>query len=136
MADAELFAAASEDQVVINAARSRDDGREAVIATDGSGTIVYWNAKAASLYGWTAEEVVGRNVLDVTPTRGSGDAAAEIMEDMRLGNEWEGDFIVKHRDGTPLIARVRNSVVRIGDTVAGVIGVSQQATRKTPPTAE
>ncbi len=131
MADAS-FATSNENEVVIDAARSRDDGAHAVIATDGSGTILYWNERAEVLYGWPTAEAIGRNILDITPTRGSGEAAAQIMEDMRNGGDWEGDFIVKHRDGTPMIARIQNSVVRIGETVVGVVGVSRQSPRKAP----
>ena len=87
MADAPL-AISNETQVVIAAARSRDDGAHAVIATDGGGTILYWNEPAEVLYGWPAADVIGRNILDITPTRGSGEAAAQIMEDMRNGDDW------------------------------------------------
>jgi PAS domain S-box-containing protein len=117
---------------IIEAARSRDRGRDAVIATDVAGTIVYWNDQAAFLYGWDAEDAIGKNVLDVTPTRNSSDGAAQIMEELRLGQEWTGEFIVKRRDGTPMIAHVENFVVRDRETVIGVVGVSRPATRKTP----
>jgi PAS domain S-box-containing protein len=40
---------------------------EAVIATDPSGVVLYWNHFAEGLYGWTAEEAVGRNILELTP---------------------------------------------------------------------
>jgi PAS domain S-box-containing protein len=130
MADSAPFTGSSKgDEVVINAARSRDDGQHAVIATDVAGRMVYWSVAAMLLYGWNADEVLGHNILDITPTRRSGDAAAEIMEDMRGGNEWSGEFIVKHRDGSPMLARVRNSIVRVGDTVVGVVGVSGLSTR-------
>jgi PAS domain S-box-containing protein len=118
-----------DPEVVINAARSRDDGEHAVIATDAGGQILYWNAAAALLYGWSAEEVLGHNILDITPTRRSGDAAEEIMENMRSGNEWAGEFIVKHRDGSPMVAWVRNSIVRVDDVVVGVVGVSLRSPR-------
>jgi PAS domain S-box-containing protein len=38
----------------------------AVIATDVAGVIVYWNAIAETLYGWTSEEAVGRTVPELT----------------------------------------------------------------------
>ncbi len=37
----------------------------AVVATDPGGTIFSWNPAAELLYGWAAEEVLGRNVVDV-----------------------------------------------------------------------
>ena len=100
-----------------------------MIATDLSGRILYWNEAAVRLYGWNETDAVGRNILDVTPTRGSGEAAAQIMEDMRHTGEWTGEFIVKHQDGTPMIAHVHNIVVREGDVAVGVVGVSRPASR-------
>ena len=44
-----------------------DAVEQAVIVTDLDGTIVYWNRFAETLYGWSAPEVIGRNILDITP---------------------------------------------------------------------
>src|SRR3954466_4607946 len=94
---------ADQTNAVVETARSRDTSGAAVIATDAAGTIVYWNEGAAFLYGWEPEEALGRNVIDVTPTRNSTDDAMQIMEELRLGQEWTGEFIVKRRDGTPIM---------------------------------
>jgi PAS domain S-box-containing protein len=118
---------------VIEAARARDVSGAAVIATDAAGTILYWNDGAALLYGWAAEDAIGRDVLDVTPTHKSADSAAQIMEELRLGEEWSGEFILKRRDGTPIIAHVTNYVVREKEAVIGIVGVSRPATRRTQP---
>jgi PAS domain S-box-containing protein len=119
-------------QTVVQAARARDNGEDAVIGTDAAGRILYWNDEATRLYGWSVDEVLGRNVLDVTPTRRSGDAAAEILEEMRAGSEWVGEFIVRHRDGSPMRARVENTVVSFGDVVVGFVGVSRPSTANPP----
>ena len=123
-----------QTNAVVEAARLRDTIGVAVIATDAAGTIVYWNEGAAFLYGWEPEEALGKNVLDVTPTRNSGDSAAQIMEELRLGQPWTGEFIVRRRDGTPMVAQVDNFLVREKEVVIGVVGVSRPSpTRKTPP---
>jgi PAS domain S-box-containing protein len=118
---------------VVEAARARDHKGVAVIATDAAGIILYWNDGAALLYGWEPEEALGRNVLDVTPTRNSTDSATQIMEELRVGQEWTGEFIVKRRDGTPMMAHVSNYVVREKEAVIGIVGISRPAGRKTPP---
>src|ERR1051326_8149597 len=41
---------------------------QAVIATDLEGTITFWNRHAEVLYGWRADEVLGRSVLEITPS--------------------------------------------------------------------
>jgi hypothetical protein len=63
----------------------------------------------------------------------SADSAAQIMEELRLGEEWTGEFILKRRDGTPIMAHVTNYVVREKEAVIGIVGISRPATRKTPP---
>jgi PAS domain S-box-containing protein len=133
MTDAPPFFSPEQTDAVVRAAKSRDQGREAVIATDAAGRILYWNDQPAFLYGWEAEDVMGKNVLDITPTRNSTDGATQIMEEMRNGNAWTGKFIARHRDGTPLLAHVRNFLVRDREVVIGVVGISRPSSRKTPP---
>ena len=45
--------------------RLLDEVQEAVIATDLSGRVLYWNRFAETLYGWSAEEAVGRDVMEL-----------------------------------------------------------------------
>lgn len=58
---------------------------QAVIATDLEGIIIYWNRFAQTLYGWCAEEVVGRYVVDVIATETSQAQAAEILSCLQQG---------------------------------------------------
>jgi len=121
------YSAGNNGSAVVEAARAHDTGTAAVIGTDIAGTILYWNDGAADLYGWEAQDAIGQNILDITPTRNSTDAATQIMEDLRDGHEWTGEFIVRRRDGTPIIAHVTNHVVREKEVVIGVVGISQRA---------
>lgn len=120
------------DDAVVAAAKERDLAGKAVIGTYADGTIVYWNEMAVTLYGWTAENALGKNVLDVTPTNRSLDEAAHIMEHMRAGRDWAGEFMVRRRDGTPMVVHVTTIPVRDGDRVIGVVGVSYLDSRRTP----
>jgi PAS domain S-box-containing protein len=117
-------------QLIVAAARPYEIHDAAIIATDIEGTIVYWNGRAAALYGWRAEETIGRNIIDVIPTRNSVDDALRIMEELKLGSVWEGDFIVQHRDGRPLYTHVVDVPVRHENTVIGVVGVSRRQSRQ------
>ncbi len=42
--------------------------RHAVIATDPGGVITYWSDAAELLYGWSPEEVLGRQIIEVIAT--------------------------------------------------------------------
>ena len=106
-----------------------DSVENAVIATEGGDAISYWNAFAASLYGWRAEEVVGRSFREVL---GIGDqAAAAVDRVVGRGQTWEGDLEVRRRDGRPLIAFARISPIRSEeDRAMGFIGVMVDVTER------
>ncbi|MGH7232119.1 MAG: PAS domain-containing protein, partial [Nitrospiraceae bacterium] len=102
---------------------------QAVIVTEPDGTIIYWNRFAESLYGWTAREVIGRNVLDVTSAPGSHDEAVQIMDCLRQGDSWSGEFPVKRQDASTFTAMVTVSPIRDATgALMGIIGVSSDLT--------
>lgn len=102
---------------------------EAVIATDLQGAILYWNDAAERTYGWKSSEVIGKNVLDVTPDDDSKMNASEIMAVLKKGNSWSGEFLVRHRDGHRFPVKVTStSILNDQGTLTGIIGVSSDIT--------
>jgi PAS domain S-box-containing protein len=98
----------------------------AVIATDPAGTVTFWNPFAQHLYGWSAEEVVGRNIMEITVSSLTQEEAARHMAAVVAGNSWAGEFQVLCKDGSYLSAFVTLSPVKNANAqVVGVVGVSQ-----------
>jgi len=97
---------------------------QAVITTDPDGVIVYWNAAAERLYGWTAAEAVGRHIEDVTVPEVGQDVAAAIMAALRAGVPWSGGFPVRRKDGSTFPALVTDAGVYREGTIVGIVGVS------------
>lgn len=116
---------------ILAQANARATGEAAVIATSITGTVVFWNERAESLFGWRTDEALGRNILDVTPTRNSLDEATHIMECLKRGESWSGPFIVQRSDGTPIVIEITNHPVMLDERVIGVIGVSRRHPRRT-----
>lgn len=105
----------------------------AVIATDTRGRITYWSAAAAELYGWAGEEVVGRDILEVTPSDLSRAEGSEILETLRAGDVWSGDFRVRRRDGRDFLACVTDvPLLGAGGRLTGIVGLSAVAGGRTP----
>lgn len=96
----------------------------AVIATDGAGTITHWNAAAEELYGWRAEEAIGRNILEVTVADISREMGQEIMRSLAAGHVWSGEFSVRDRDGHAFRVEVTDLPFDAGAEVTGVVGIS------------
>jgi PAS domain S-box-containing protein len=117
-----------EDQIHFQA-RILTSVKVAIIATRPDGRIVYWNPFAEELYGWRAEEVIGRNILDITVPMDKLQSAADIMASLHAGKSWEGDFTVKHRDGTHFTASVTDSpIFDEAGVMIGIVGVSHDLT--------
>jgi PAS domain S-box-containing protein len=114
---------------IFRIAREYTGTDEAVIATDASGSIVFWNDRAELLYGWTGPETLGRNIVDVLATRNNADEGALIMEEFRRGRMVDGEFIAQRRDGSPIMIYVRNLPVLDGEKVIGIVGVSRATAR-------
>jgi PAS domain S-box-containing protein len=109
-----------------------DSVENAIIGTDADDRISYWNAFAGTLYGWPAEEVLGKRFRDVIPI--SDQAAADLNRVVRDGATWEGDLEVRRRDGSPLIVFARVTPIRSPDAPdgrsAGLIGITVDVTER------
>jgi PAS domain S-box-containing protein len=110
--------------VSLAAAELLDALGQAVNAPDTAGLIVYWNAAAESLYGWSADEVLGRDIADVTVPHMSRAVGAQIMEALRNGVPWSGGFPVQRRDGATFQALVTDAGVYRDGELVGVVGES------------
>ena len=77
------------------------------------------------MYGWSAEEAVGRPIQELTGEGLDRDASAKIMATVRRTGRWEGERGVSHRDGSTIPAFVRLALIEDRDgSEAGVVGVS------------
>jgi PAS domain S-box-containing protein len=110
-------------------ARLLDAIGQAVIATDLQGKIIYWNRAAEELYGWSKEEVMGRCIVEITPSEDHLERAEEIMSALMAGRNWSGEFEVRCKDGTTFPAMVTDTPVHDeeGNLVA-IISVSTDIT--------
>lgn len=57
---------------------------DAILSKDLDGTILSWNRAAERMYGYTAEEVVGRTILTIVPAE-RRDEVEELLERVRRG---------------------------------------------------
>lgn len=105
--------------------RLLDTVDRAVITTDLDGTIAYWSRYAEVLYGWSASEVLGRIITEVTPALSQQEDAAMIMAILQTGVTWSGWFQVQRRDGSTFLAHVTDSpIFNANGTLIGIVGVS------------
>ena len=97
--------------------------QQAVVATDPEGLVIFWNKFAELLYGWTAEEAVGKTIDELTPSPFLREHGSQILERGAAGAAWTGEFLVQGKAGKAFPALLTTSPVL--DEVSRVLGFVQ-----------
>lgn len=103
------------------------------VATDG--TVTTWNGDATTMFGWTAEEAVGRAYVDLVDPAGGGAPPEDLGVPAGPGS-WQGTYTVLCSDGTgaPVFASHRRAVDPDG-TIALLVAEEQRALLEPPAPA-
>jgi PAS domain S-box-containing protein len=101
---------------------------DAILVTDLGGTILFWNRGAEHLYGWSADEAVGRNARELLRTKFSI-PLEEIHAIVQDQGQWEGELSVVTRSGQTVIVASRWSLQRNEDgTKRAVLAINRDIT--------
>jgi PAS domain S-box-containing protein len=104
-----------------------------VILTDLDLTVLSWNAGAERLYGWTAEEAVGRPASETILPAESLLSAEEGGRDLACQSDgrWDGEYTVRRKDGSTFSAHVRSRLIPDQDgRVSRVANVAMDITKQ------
>ena len=107
-----------------------DSVREAVVATDLDGRIIYWGKGAEQLYGYRAEEVLGGPVTLVADPAELDEQRGRMQSVLESGF-WSGQYDLRRKDGTHLWADTAISlVVDENGFPRGYVGISRDITER------
>jgi len=88
-----------------------DQAQDAILVRDLDQNILFWNKGAEHIYGWTAEEAVGKNAQDLMFKERSTQFDAARSAVIERG-EWKGEIHQTRRDGAEIIVESRWTLVR------------------------
>jgi PAS domain S-box-containing protein len=92
-------------------ARLLDLTHDTIFARDMHDTITYWNLGAEKLYGWRADEAVGKNSHHLMRTV-FPESLESINAELARTGRWEGELVHTKRDGTSVKVASRWSLQR------------------------
>jgi diguanylate cyclase (GGDEF)-like protein/PAS domain S-box-containing protein len=87
-----------------------DQAKDAIIVRGIDQRVRFWNKGAERLYGWTAEEAVGRSIEDLL-YRDFADLHAATRRVLEQG-EWSGEIMERRKDGTTVWVEANWTLVR------------------------
>jgi phosphoserine phosphatase RsbU/P len=104
--------------------------QEGIIATDLEGRITYWNNGAESIFGYSAEEMIGSSPDLLYPDQDFSqlsDDLAQIAEGRDYTGEWQG----RRKDGSEVWVDITTTVICDASGVAiGYVGTSRDITER------
>jgi PAS domain S-box-containing protein len=104
---------------------------DAIVASDEHYRLTTWNAAAESLYGWKAEEVLGRFGLDIIQTEYPGVDKREMLRTIAEIGHWRGEVTQARKDGTRIPVEVASIVLHDeSGRITGYVSVNRDITER------
>src|ERR1051325_1207367 len=83
-----------------------DQAQDAILVRDLEQNILFWNKGAEKIYGWTAEEVIGKNAEELLYKEHSTQFDVARQTNIQAG-EWQGEMHQIRRDGAAITVESR-----------------------------
>ncbi len=105
------------EQRIREQAQLLDEARDAILAYDLDGEIVYWNKGAERLTGWSEDEILGERTHACLYDPDQEDKLQQCHETMMEEGEWVGELRMRTADDEERVVESRWTLVR--DTAGG-----------------
>jgi PAS domain S-box-containing protein len=104
---------------------------DAIVSKQLDGTITSWNGAAERLFGYTAEEIIGKSILTLIP-EDRQDEEIRIVEQLRRGERVEHfETVRRHKSGRPIDISLTISPIRRPDgTIIGASKIARDITQR------
>src|SRR4051794_9953792 len=108
-----------------------DNTGDAIIALDARWLVTTWNRGAERLYGWTADEMRGRQLNDVLRVGLSDEQKLDARRAATEGGRWRGEGIAYHKDGTAVVVEGIAAPLRGRDgEITGYLAIHRDITER------
>ena len=108
-----------------------ESSNDAIVSKRPDGTITSWNGAAERLFGFSAEETVGRPITIIVPPEGLDEERAFLERVLAGGRVEQHETTRRRKDGTDVTVSV--SIAPILDAAGQVVGASKTARDLTAP---
>jgi two-component system CheB/CheR fusion protein len=104
---------------------------DAIFAKDAAGRIAGWNRGAEALYGWTADEAIGRDALFMVAPDRKDEAAARLRQAEKGDVLQPYETVHLRKDGTPVDVSISHSpIYDEHNQISGASSIARDITQK------
>ena len=108
-----------------------DNVSDAIISTDINFNIESWNKAAKKIYGWKADDVIGKQLQKVLKGSSPDYSLSEIHEELFKLGSWKGELKQKRKDNTDIYLHSSISIIKDDSgNVKGIVAINQDITKQ------
>jgi PAS domain S-box-containing protein len=108
-----------------------DSVSDAVYSTDAELKIRSWNHAAELMYGWKAEEAIGREVRELLQSEFRAGSREQALSELFAQGAWSGEILQTKKDGTRIPVLTSRSVLKSSaGEVTGVVAIARDITER------
>jgi PAS domain S-box-containing protein len=97
---------------------------DAIVSTDQNFIVTSWNKYAEEIFGWSAQEAIGRSATSLTAAIYPNSTLEEVGALLFKNGFWKGEIITRKKSGTTFSALISIGVLKDdAGTVAGTVSV-------------
>ena len=126
----------AEQQLLLHA-RWLEQINDAVVSSDGNRKITAWNPAAEKIYGWKAQEVIGKTGEEILNTEFFSTSRAEALQQLQETGEFSAEITQLRKDGSRVYIETHTVALRDeSGHVSGYVSVNRDISdRKRSETA-
>ena len=108
-----------------------NDAEDAIVAFDAAWLVTAWNGGAERLYGWTADEMLGRRAIDVVRVELADEQKLDARRAAADSGRWRAEVTAYHKDGTPVAVEAITVAVRGAQgEITGYLAIHRDITER------
>ncbi len=111
--EAEIAEHKQAEEKIKEQAALLDKAHDTIVLRDLEHRIIYWNKGAEHMYGWTADEAIGKNAIELLyEDKSASPQLIEARESVIEKGEWTGELNQLTRDGEEIVVESRWTLIR------------------------
>ncbi|HVM71338.1 MAG TPA: PAS domain S-box protein, partial [Anaerolineales bacterium] len=104
---------------------------DAIVVSDTETRLIFWNAAAERLYGWKAQEVLGRKIHEILDSQWPGVESPDMWQIINKLGSWRGEVTQARKDGSRVPIEMSTLVPRDADgKISAYISVNRNITER------